>query len=83
MKTDASNLVTNAEETPPIEDQPDQGPIPEEKWSPPQWEYHRVKSPDREPVTASVLNELGRQGWEMVSVLHIGGDINYIFKRMK
>ncbi len=52
-------------------------------WKPPEWEYHRLKTPDRAPVTASVLNEQGRQGWELVSVLHVGGEINYIFKRMK
>jgi len=47
----------------------------------PLWEYHRAKTPDRQPVTASVLNEHGRNGWELVSVLHVGGEINYIFKR--
>ena len=52
-------------------------------WKPPEWEYHRMKTPDRQPVTASALNELGRLGWELVSVLHVGGEINYIFKRMK
>ena len=52
-------------------------------WRPPEWEYHRLKTPDRQPVTASVLNDQGRLGWELVSVLHVGGEINYIFKRMK
>jgi len=52
-------------------------------WRPPEWEYHRLKTPDRAPVTASVLNEQGRLGWELVSVLHVGGEINYIFKRMR
>lgn len=59
-------------------DLPDSAP-----WKPPEWEYHRLKTPDRAPVTASVLNEQGRLGWELVSVLHVGGEINYIFKRMK
>ncbi len=65
------------------EDPTEEVPSERPPWRPPEWEYHRLKTPDRAPVTASVLNEQGRLGWELVSVLHVGGEINYIFKRMK
>ncbi len=78
MKTDNDKeMEENFEQR--ASDLPDQST----PWKPPEWEYHRLKTPDRAPVTASVLNEQGRLGWELVSVLHVGGEINYIFKRMK
>jgi len=49
----------------------------------PTWEYHRMKTPDGSAVTASTLNELGTEGWELISVFPLGGEIDYIFKRMK
>jgi len=58
--------------------------------SPPQWEYHVVSVDTREkqPYSEADLNELGKQGWLLVSVLEervaeSGTRVHYYFVRQK
>jgi len=46
-----------------------------------QWEYHRMKTSDITGVPVSALNNLGREGWELMAVFPIHAELNYIFKK--
>jgi len=66
-----------AKETSEVTEQPIEDKI---SWTV-QWEYHRMKTRDTSGVPATTLNELGKLGWELVSVFPIHAELNYIFKR--
>jgi len=46
-----------------------------------QWEYHRMKTRDTVGATATTLNGLGQEGWELIAVYPIHAELHYIFKK--
>jgi len=47
------------------------------------WEYHHVARNLEEQgvLEGEALNGLGKEGWELVSVLNLGAWLHYYFKR--
>jgi hypothetical protein len=45
-----------------------------------QWEYF-IEQKDYDDCTERELDELGVEGWELVTILVLGARLNYYFKR--
>lgn len=48
------------------------------------WEYKQIQRnlESEAPLDEAELNVLGREGWELTSVLHHGGVATFYFKRL-
>ena len=49
----------------------------------PEWEYSIVTRAADAPLTEEELNALGKDGWELAGLVPSGGQVEFVFKRMK
>ncbi|HEX5581171.1 MAG TPA: hypothetical protein VFX39_06295 [Gemmatimonadaceae bacterium] len=71
--------------TPPPEPGP-RSPLPMPVvYVPTTWEYRHLERRLGEgpPITEQELDELGAEGWELVSVAHVADVAHFYFKRMR
>ncbi len=52
-------------------------------WKGPQWEYHRMRYTETAKYDPTIMDGLGEEGWELVTVYQQFTELNFIFKRPK
>ncbi len=73
--------VNKGQTQPPVETVEEADPEKKSTY-PVQWDYHVLRIQDTAArLPAHELDDLGREGWEMVSIFHLHATINFVFKR--